>query len=198
MAGGAPRHPVRYAPDLARGAARVREQALSQRPAQFSCPPRSRWMPTPGSARPSPARRGPHRAPARRTSISKPARAANIEVVRAPTAAAHRRKPSSSSARCWRCCAASRCKGRMATARGDASWVAPRSAWSAHAARAPTGDTLLLPAFGARVIGYDPSLHHADPLWGQWGHRALRLARADAGRRRGQRAARPTSRATAA
>ncbi|UXH76274.1 NAD(P)-dependent oxidoreductase [Roseateles amylovorans] len=27
----------------------------------------------------------------------------------------------------------------------------------------------LLPVFGARVIGYDPGLHHADPLWAQWG-----------------------------
>lgn len=27
----------------------------------------------------------------------------------------------------------------------------------------------LLPAFGTRVIGYDPSLHHSEPLWAQWG-----------------------------
>lgn len=27
----------------------------------------------------------------------------------------------------------------------------------------------LLPAFGARVIGYDPSLHHSEALWAQWG-----------------------------
>lgn len=27
----------------------------------------------------------------------------------------------------------------------------------------------VLPIFGARVIGYDPGLHHADPLWAQWG-----------------------------
>ncbi|WP_077036692.1 D-isomer specific 2-hydroxyacid dehydrogenase family protein [Pelomonas sp. KK5] len=27
----------------------------------------------------------------------------------------------------------------------------------------------LLPAFGTRVIGYDPSLHQSDPLWQQWG-----------------------------
>lgn len=27
----------------------------------------------------------------------------------------------------------------------------------------------LLPAFGARVIGYDPSLHQSEPLWAQWG-----------------------------
>ena len=27
----------------------------------------------------------------------------------------------------------------------------------------------LLPAFGSRVVGYDPSLHQSDPLWAQWG-----------------------------
>lgn len=27
----------------------------------------------------------------------------------------------------------------------------------------------LLPAFGTRVIGYDPSLHQNEPLWAQWG-----------------------------
>jgi D-3-phosphoglycerate dehydrogenase len=27
----------------------------------------------------------------------------------------------------------------------------------------------LLPAFGTRVIGYDPSLHQSEPLWAQWG-----------------------------
>lgn len=27
----------------------------------------------------------------------------------------------------------------------------------------------LLPAFGTRVIGYDPSLHHTESLWTQWG-----------------------------
>lgn len=27
----------------------------------------------------------------------------------------------------------------------------------------------LLPAFGTRVIGYDPSLHHTEALWAQWG-----------------------------
>lgn len=33
----------------------------------------------------------------------------------------------------------------------------------------------LLPAFGARVVGYDPSLHQSDPLWAQWGIEALAL-----------------------
>ncbi|MDC8786879.1 NAD(P)-dependent oxidoreductase [Roseateles koreensis] len=33
----------------------------------------------------------------------------------------------------------------------------------------------LLPAFGARVVGYDPSLHQSDPLWAQWGIEALPL-----------------------
>jgi phosphoglycerate dehydrogenase-like enzyme len=27
----------------------------------------------------------------------------------------------------------------------------------------------LLPAFGTRVIGYDPSLHHTESVWAQWG-----------------------------
>jgi len=27
----------------------------------------------------------------------------------------------------------------------------------------------LLPAFGTRVVGYDPSLHQSDPIWTQWG-----------------------------
>lgn len=27
----------------------------------------------------------------------------------------------------------------------------------------------MLPVFGARVIGYDPTLHQADPIWAQWG-----------------------------
>jgi phosphoglycerate dehydrogenase-like enzyme len=33
----------------------------------------------------------------------------------------------------------------------------------------------LLPAFGSRVIGYDPSLHQSDPLWVQWGIEPLPL-----------------------
>ncbi|MCV2370796.1 NAD(P)-dependent oxidoreductase [Roseateles oligotrophus] len=33
----------------------------------------------------------------------------------------------------------------------------------------------LLPAFGTRVIGYDPSLHQSDPLWAQWGVEPLPL-----------------------
>ncbi len=33
----------------------------------------------------------------------------------------------------------------------------------------------LLPAFGTRVIGYDPSLHQSDPLWAQWGIEPLPL-----------------------
>ena len=33
----------------------------------------------------------------------------------------------------------------------------------------------LLPAFGARVVGYDPSLHMSEPLWGQWGIEPLPL-----------------------
>jgi len=27
----------------------------------------------------------------------------------------------------------------------------------------------LLPVFGTRVLGYDPSLHPTDPVWGHWG-----------------------------
>jgi D-3-phosphoglycerate dehydrogenase len=33
----------------------------------------------------------------------------------------------------------------------------------------------LLPAFGTRVLGYDPSLHQSDPLWAQWGIEPLPL-----------------------
>jgi len=33
----------------------------------------------------------------------------------------------------------------------------------------------LLPAFGTRVVGYDPSLHQSDPLWRQWGIEPLPL-----------------------
>jgi len=33
----------------------------------------------------------------------------------------------------------------------------------------------LLPAFGARVVGYDPSLHESDPIWVQWGIAPLPL-----------------------
>ncbi len=33
----------------------------------------------------------------------------------------------------------------------------------------------LLSAFGTRVVGYDPSLHQNDPLWGQWGIEPLAL-----------------------
>ena len=33
----------------------------------------------------------------------------------------------------------------------------------------------LLPAFGTRVVGYDPSLHQSDPLWVQWGIEPLPL-----------------------
>ena len=33
----------------------------------------------------------------------------------------------------------------------------------------------LLPAFGTRVVGYDPSLHQSDPLWAQWGIESLAL-----------------------
>lgn len=33
----------------------------------------------------------------------------------------------------------------------------------------------LLPAFGTRVVGYDPSMHHNDPLWAQWGIEPLPL-----------------------
>ncbi|MDN3921827.1 NAD(P)-dependent oxidoreductase [Roseateles violae] len=33
----------------------------------------------------------------------------------------------------------------------------------------------LLPAFGTRVVGYDPSLHQSDPLWLQWGIEPLSL-----------------------
>ncbi|MET0517937.1 MAG: NAD(P)-dependent oxidoreductase [Burkholderiaceae bacterium] len=33
----------------------------------------------------------------------------------------------------------------------------------------------LLPAFGTRVVGYDPSLHQSDPLWLQWGIEPLPL-----------------------
>lgn len=33
----------------------------------------------------------------------------------------------------------------------------------------------LLPAFGTRVVGYDPSLHMSDPLWAQWGIEPLPL-----------------------
>ncbi|WP_349745022.1 NAD(P)-dependent oxidoreductase [Roseateles cavernae] len=33
----------------------------------------------------------------------------------------------------------------------------------------------LLPAFGTRVIGYDPSLHQSEPLWAQWGIEPLPL-----------------------
>ncbi|MFG6466538.1 NAD(P)-dependent oxidoreductase [Roseateles sp. BYS87W] len=35
--------------------------------------------------------------------------------------------------------------------------------------------TQLLQAFGARVIGYDPSLHPNDPLWARWGIEAVGL-----------------------
>ncbi|MBV8502812.1 MAG: phosphoglycerate dehydrogenase [Paucibacter sp.] len=33
----------------------------------------------------------------------------------------------------------------------------------------------LLPSFGTRVVGYDPSLHQNDPLWAQWGIEPLSL-----------------------
>jgi phosphoglycerate dehydrogenase-like enzyme len=33
----------------------------------------------------------------------------------------------------------------------------------------------LLPAFGTRVVGYDPSLHQSEPLWAQWGIEPLPL-----------------------
>jgi phosphoglycerate dehydrogenase-like enzyme len=33
----------------------------------------------------------------------------------------------------------------------------------------------LLPAFGSRVVGYDPSLHQSDGLWAQWGIEPLSL-----------------------
>lgn len=33
----------------------------------------------------------------------------------------------------------------------------------------------LLPAFGTRVVGYDPSLHQSDPIWAQWGIEPLPL-----------------------
>jgi len=33
----------------------------------------------------------------------------------------------------------------------------------------------LLPVFGTRVVGYDPSLHQSDPLWVQWGIEPLAL-----------------------
>lgn len=33
----------------------------------------------------------------------------------------------------------------------------------------------LLPAFGTRVVGYDPSIHQSDPLWAQWGIEPLAL-----------------------
>src|SRR6218665_1207554 len=33
----------------------------------------------------------------------------------------------------------------------------------------------MLPAFGTRVVGYDPSLHQSDPLWVQWGIEPLPL-----------------------
>ncbi|MBB4843993.1 phosphoglycerate dehydrogenase-like enzyme [Paucibacter oligotrophus] len=33
----------------------------------------------------------------------------------------------------------------------------------------------LLPIFGTRVVGYDPSLHQSDPLWAQWGIEPLSL-----------------------
>ncbi len=35
--------------------------------------------------------------------------------------------------------------------------------------------TQLLQAFGARVIGYDPSLHPNDPIWARWGIEAVSL-----------------------
>ncbi|WIT10843.1 NAD(P)-dependent oxidoreductase [Paucibacter sediminis] len=33
----------------------------------------------------------------------------------------------------------------------------------------------ILPVFGTRVLGYDPSLHQNDPLWAQWGIEPLPL-----------------------
>ncbi|MDM4764907.1 NAD(P)-dependent oxidoreductase [Pelomonas sp. SE-A7] len=33
----------------------------------------------------------------------------------------------------------------------------------------------LLPVFGTRVVGYDPSLHQSDPIWTQWGIEPLPL-----------------------
>jgi len=33
----------------------------------------------------------------------------------------------------------------------------------------------MLPAFGTRVVGYDPSIHQSDPLWAQWGIEPLPL-----------------------
>lgn len=36
--------------------------------------------------------------------------------------------------------------------------------------------TQLLQAFGARVVGYDPSLHPNDPIWARWGIEAVSLA----------------------
>ncbi len=33
----------------------------------------------------------------------------------------------------------------------------------------------LLPVFGSRVVGYDPSLHQSDPIWLQWGVEPLPL-----------------------
>ena len=33
----------------------------------------------------------------------------------------------------------------------------------------------LLPVFGTRVVGYDPSVHQSDPVWAQWGIEPLPL-----------------------
>lgn len=93
-------------------------------------------------------------------------RAANIEVVRAPTAAASAEAE-------FVIGAMLALLRRVPVQSVDGTWVGRElgCATVGLVGLTPAARQLatLLPVFGARVIGYDPSLHHADPLWAQWG-----------------------------
>lgn len=93
-------------------------------------------------------------------------RAANIEVVRAPTAAASAEAE-------FIIGALLALLRRVPVQSGDGAWVGRElgCATVGLVGMTPAARQLatLLPVFGARVIGYDPGLHHADPLWSQWG-----------------------------
>lgn len=99
-------------------------------------------------------------------------RAAGIEVVRAPTAAASAEAE-------FILGALLALLRRVPVQSDDGAWVGRElgCATIGLIGMTPAARQLatLLPVFGARVIGYDPGLHHADPLWAQWGIEAYGL-----------------------
>ncbi len=159
----AERHAIQVAPDLADAPATLREQVAQ---AQAIFLPASVALDA-DMVRRAPRLRAIGRIGAGAENIDLEAcRGANIEVVRAPTAAA--------SAEAEFVIGALLALLRRVPVQGaDGQWVGRElgCATVGLVGLTPAARQLatLLPVFGARVIGYDPSLHHADPLWAQWG-----------------------------